>query len=240
MISNEKQDLKMSLIQVSDLVKTFQSGREAVNAVNDISLNIELGDFAAVTGTSGSGKSTLLSILGGLSHPTKGRVMVDDIDVYDLSKEQRADFRKEYVGFVFQSFHLLPYLNVLENVMIPLAISDFNPSKKRSMALRMLEKVDIKNKTHRLPNELSGGEQERVAIARALVNEPPIILADEPTGNLDSGTSKVVMQLFKQLNDEGQTIVMVTHDEKNLDYTSRNIKLVDGSLPNLLSRALKS
>jgi putative ABC transport system ATP-binding protein len=222
----------MSLIQVNDLVKTFQSGEEVVHAVNRISLDIQLGEFTAITGTSGSGKSTLLTILGGLSHPTKGRVVVDDIDIYDLSKEQRADFRKEYVGFVFQSFHLLPYLNVLENVMIPLAISDIKPYEKRTMALSMLEKVNLKNKAHRLPNELSGGEQERVAIARALVNEPPIILADEPTGNLDSNTSKVVMQLFKQLNDEGQTIVMVTHDEQNLKYATRNIQLVDGNLKN--------
>jgi len=222
----------MSLIKVNNLVKTFQNGGEAVHAVNNISLNIETGDFVAVTGTSGSGKSTLLSILGGLSHPTRGTVSVDDIDIYNLTNEQRADFRKEYVGFVFQSFHLLPYLNVLENIMIPLAISDFNLLQRRTMALGILEKVGLKEKAHRLPDELSGGEQERVAIARALVNEPPIILADEPTGNLDSATSAIVMQLFKMLNEDGQTIVMVTHDEKNLDYATRNIQLVDGKLKN--------
>jgi putative ABC transport system ATP-binding protein len=220
----------MNLIQINELVKTYQTGHEKVNAVDGISLDIELGEFVAVTGSSGSGKSTLLTMLGGLSHPAEGTVVIDEIDIYRLSKEQRADFRKEYVGFVFQSFHLLPYLTVQENVMIPLAISDLSQSDKNEMATRMLEKVGLKGKANRLPNELSGGEQERVAIARALVNEPPLILADEPTGNLDTATSNVIMQLFKQLNEEGQTIVMVTHDEQNLEFTTRNIQLKDGRL----------
>jgi putative ABC transport system ATP-binding protein len=220
----------MNLIQINELVKTYQTGHEMVNAVDGISLDIELGEFVAVTGSSGSGKSTLLTMLGGLSNPAEGTVVIDEIDIYGLSKEQRADFRKEYIGFVFQSFHLLPYLNVQENVMIPLAISDLNQSDKKEMAIRMLEKVGLKGKANRLPNELSGGEQERVAIARALVNAPPLILADEPTGNLDTATSNVIMQLFKQLNEEGQTIVMVTHDEQNLEFTTRNIQLKDGRL----------
>ncbi|KAA3616798.1 MAG: ABC transporter ATP-binding protein [Calditrichaeota bacterium] len=222
----------MSLIQIKNLKKTYQSGNEIVKAVNNISMKIDLGEFVSVTGASGSGKSTLLTLLGGLSKPAKGTVVIDEIDIYDLSKEQRADFRKEYIGFVFQSFHLLPYLTVLENVMIPLAISDIKPSQKKAMAMLMLRKVGLDNKAKRLPNELSGGEQERVAIARALVNEPPIILADEPTGNLDSGTTNVIMKLFKQLNEQGQTIIMVTHDEQNLQFATRNIQLVDGALIN--------
>lgn len=222
----------MSLIHLNNLLKTYQGGGEKVHAINNISLDIEIGEFVAITGTSGSGKSTLLTMLGGLNRPTNGNIIIDEISVYNLSIEQCADFRKEYIGFVFQSFHLLPYLTVLENVMIPLAISDFKSSQKRLMAHAMLEKVGLKNKAQRLPNKLSGGEQERVAIARALVNEPPIILADEPTGNLDSATGRIVMELFKQLNNEGQTIVMVTHNADNLKYVSRNIRLVDGCVQN--------
>ncbi len=220
----------MSLIQSFNLVKTYQSGTETVHAVDDISFDIDLGEFIAITGKSGSGKSTLLTILGGLSHPAAGNILVDEMDIYSLSKEQLADFRKEYIGFVFQSFHLLPYLNVLENVMIPLAISDIKTTEKKPRALDLLDKVSLTNKAMRLPNELSGGERERVAIARALVNEPPIILADEPTGNLDSGTSRIVMELFTQLNNEGQTIIMVTHDHQNIKYASRSIGLQDGRL----------
>lgn len=220
----------MSLIQVMNLVKTYHSGGETVRAVDGVSLGIEIGEFVAITGTSGSGKSTLLTMLGGLNEPASGRISVDEIDIYRLSVEQRADFRKEYIGFVFQAFHLLPYLNVLENVMIPLAISRLSAAAKKEKAMLLLEKVGLHDKALRLPNELSGGEQERVAIARALVNDPPIILADEPTGNLDSATSGIVMELFSRLNKEGQTVVMVTHDEQNLSYATRQINLKDGRL----------
>ncbi|HHM02679.1 MAG TPA: ABC transporter ATP-binding protein [Caldithrix abyssi] len=220
----------MSLIQVMKLVKTYHSGGETVRAVDGVSLGIEIGEFVAITGTSGSGKSTLLTMLGGLNEPASGRISVDEIDIYRLSVEQRADFRKEYIGFVFQAFHLLPYLNVLENVMIPLAISRLSAAAKKEKAMLLLEKVGLHDKALRLPNELSGGEQERVAIARALVNDPPIILADEPTGNLDSATSGIVMELFSRLNKEGQTVVMVTHDEQNLSYATRQINLKDGRL----------
>ncbi len=222
----------MSLIQVMNLVKSYHSGSETVHAVNGVSLGIDLGEFVAITGTSGSGKSTLLTMLGGLNEPASGRITVDEIDVYGLSVEQRADFRKEYIGFVFQAFHLLPYLNVLENVMIPLAISTLSTAEKREKARLLLDKVGLHGKASRLPGELSGGEQERVAIARALVNDPPIILADEPTGNLDSATSRVVMGLFTRLNNDGQTVVMVTHDEQNLQYASRHINLKDGRVCN--------
>ncbi len=220
----------MSLIQVMNLVKTYHGGGETVRAVDGVSLGIDIGEFVAITGTSGSGKSTLLTMLGGLNEPASGRISVDEIDIYRLSAEQRADFRKEYIGFVFQAFHLLPYLNVLENVMIPLAISRLSAAAKKEKAMLLLEKVGLHDKALRLPNELSGGEQERVAIARALVNDPPIILADEPTGNLDSATSGMVMELFSRLNKEGQTVVMVTHDEQNLSYATRQINLKDGRL----------
>lgn len=220
----------MSLIHVHNLTKTYHSGEETVYAVNNLSLKIDIGEFVAIVGPSGSGKSTLLSILGGLTHPTDGCAIIDEIDIYSLSTEQQADFRKEYIGFVFQSFHLIPYLNVIENVMIPLAITDYARSEKFEMAMTVLEKTGLKDKARRLPDELSGGEQERVAIARALVNHPPIILADEPTGNLDTNTSKEIMTVFRQLNEEGQTIIMVTHNPENLSYAKDCITLRDGRI----------
>jgi putative ABC transport system ATP-binding protein len=179
-------------------------------------------------GPSGSGKSTLLTILGGLNHPTKGDVIVDEIPIYRLSLEKLADFRREYLGFIFQSFQLIPYLTVMENVMLPLSITQRTNREQVKMAKEILEKIGLAGKAKRLPDQLSGGEQERVAIARALVNSPPILMADEPTGNLDSKTGKEIMDLFKSLNQEGQTIVMVTHNPENTSYSTRTISLKDG------------
>ena len=220
----------MSLIRVEHLTKIYNGGKEQVHAVNAISLEVDQGEFAAVIGPSGSGKSTLLSILGGLNHPTEGKVIVDEIDVYTLRTEQLADFRREYIGFVFQSFQLIPYLTVLENVMLPLSVTSYSDAEQTEMALRMLDRVALTGKARRLTDELSGGEQERVAIARALVNEPPIILADEPTGNLDSMTAEGVMQLLQGLKGAGKTIVMVTHNPENVKFADRCIKLRDGAV----------
>jgi len=220
----------MSLIEINKLDKTYESGEECVMALTDVDLNIERGEFISVMGPSGSGKSTLLTILGGLNHPTKGEVMVDDIPIYKLSLEKLADFRREYLGFVFQSFQLIPYLTVIENVMLPLSITDTSNRDQAKMAEEILERSGLRGKEKRLPDQLSGGEQERVAIARALVNSPPILMADEPTGNLDSKTGKEIMELFESLNKEGQTIVMVTHNAENLAYSSRAISLRDGKV----------
>ncbi|MEK6570963.1 MAG: ABC transporter ATP-binding protein [Bacteroidota bacterium] len=220
----------MSLIRIEHLTKIYNGGKEQVHAVNAISLEVDQGEFAAVIGPSGSGKSTLLSILGGLNHPTEGKVIVDEIDVYTLRTEQLADFRREYIGFVFQSFQLIPYLTVLENVMLPLSVTSYSDAVQTEMALRMLDQVALTGKARRLTDELSGGEQERVAIARALVNEPPIILADEPTGNLDSMTAEGVMQLLQGLKGAGKTIVMVTHNPENVKFADRCIKLRDGAV----------
>jgi putative ABC transport system ATP-binding protein len=220
----------MSLIKIHNLTKTYESGEEEVLALVDLNLNIERGEFISVTGPSGSGKSTLLTILGGLNHPTKGEVVVDEIPIYHLPIEKLADFRREYLGFIFQSFQLIPYLTVIENVMLPLAITEKSNREQLKMAEEILEKMRLKGKGKRLPDQLSGGEQERVAIARALVNSPPILLADEPTGNLDSKTGKEIMELFKSLNGEGQTIVMVTHNPENVTYSSRSIHLRDGKV----------
>ena len=218
----------MSLIEIKKLSKTYESGEECVMALADVDLNIERGEFISVMGPSASGKSTLLTILGGLNHPTKGDVVVDEIPIYKLPLEKLADFRREYLGFIFQSFQLIPYLTVIENVMLPLSITERSNREQVKMAEEILERIGLRGKESRLPDQLSGGEQERVAIARALVNSPPILMADEPTGNLDSKTGKEIMDLFKTLNEEGQTIVMVTHNPENMAFSTRTISLKDG------------
>jgi putative ABC transport system ATP-binding protein len=218
----------MSLMEIKNLSKTYESGDECVMALADVDFNIERGEFISVMGPSGSGKSTLLTILGGLNHPTNGEVTVDKIPIYKLPLEKLADFRREYLGFIFQSFQLIPYLTVIENVMLPLSITDRSNRDQLKMAEEILDRIGLKGKERRLPDQLSGGEQERVAIARSLVNSPPILMADEPTGNLDSKTGKEIMDLFKTLNDEGQTIVMVTHNPENAAFSTRTISLKDG------------
>jgi putative ABC transport system ATP-binding protein len=225
----------MSLIEIKKLSKTYESGEECVLALTSLDLEIERGEFISVMGPSGSGKSTLLTILGGLNHPTEGDVVVDEIPIYKLPLERLADFRREYLGFIFQSFQLIPYLTVIENVMLPLSITEKSDREQVKMAEEIIEKIGLKGKEKRLPDQLSGGEQERVAIARALVNSPPILLADEPTGNLDSKTGKEIMDLFRSLNEEGQTIVMVTHNPENVSFSSRTILLKDGKIDNHLT-----
>ena len=218
----------MSLIEINKLSKTYNGGEEKVQALVDIDLKIEKGEFVSVMGPSGSGKSTLLTILGGLNHPTEGELVVDEIPIYKLPLEKLADFRREYLGFIFQSFQLIPYLTVIENVMLPLSITEKSKKEQIELAEVILGKMGLKGKARRLPDQLSGGEQERVAIARALVNSPPILMADEPTGNLDSKTGTDIMNLFKTLNQEGQTIIMVTHNSENTAYSTRTIFLKDG------------
>jgi putative ABC transport system ATP-binding protein len=220
----------MSYIVANQVVKQFGQGDGRVTAVRGINLSIEQSEFISIMGESGAGKSTFLSMLGGLLSPTKGEILIGGIDIYKLSTDKRADFRREFMGFIFQSFQLIPYLNVLENVQLPLAVTSHSEADKRSLAMAALERVGLKDKAHRLPNEVSGGEQERVAIARAVVNEPPILFADEPTGNLDSRNSAEVMNLLTRLNSEGQTIVMVTHSRKNADYSHRLVEVADGTL----------
>ncbi|OGP77669.1 MAG: ABC transporter ATP-binding protein [Deltaproteobacteria bacterium RBG_16_49_23] len=222
----------MGLIEIKNLSKIYESGEEKVGALVDVDLRIDRGEFISVMGPSGSGKSTLLTILGGLNHPTTGEVVVDDIPIYKLPLERLADFRREYLGFIFQSFQLIPYLTVIENVMLPLSITERSNREQIKMAEEILERTGLKKKEKRLPDQLSGGEQERVAIARALVNAPPILLADEPTGNLDTKTGKEIMELFKSLNSEGQTIIMVTHNPENAGYSSRKVHLRDGKIAN--------
>ena len=218
----------MALIEIKNVKKQYTSGDDVVEALSGVDISIEAGEFITIMGQSGSGKSTLLSVLGGMNHPTSGSVEMAGVKLYELPGEKLADFRAENLGFVFQSFHLIPYLTAIENVMLPLAIVKMSSAAKKTAASQALERVGLGNKLDRLPNQLSGGEQERVAIARAIVNNPHILLADEPTGNLDSKTSEEVMALFRELNDAGQTVVMVTHNPENGSYSDRTISLRDG------------
>jgi len=218
----------MSLIEVTNLTKSYASGDETVEALRGVDLSIAAGEFVTIMGQSGSGKSTLLSILGGLNRPSEGCVTMDGVDLYSLRGEKLADFRSQKLGFVFQSFNLIPYLTARENVMLPLAIASLKNAEKREAADEALARVGLAAKGDRLPNQLSGGEQERVAIARAIVNRPQLLFADEPTGNLDTKTSTEMMQLFRALNENGQTVVMVTHNPENCGYADRTIHIRDG------------
>jgi len=220
----------MAFIEVSNVTKTYQLGETSFTALEDVSLTIEQGEFVAIMGPSGSGKSTLLTLLGGLNRPTGGKIVVDGLDLGPLSQEQLSDFRREYLGFVFQAFHLIPYLTVAENVMLPIAVEKNMNGAKRVRAVKVLESVGLGSKLDRLPSQLSGGEQERVAIARALVNEPQIILGDEPTGNLDTKTGEEIIAGLERLNAAGKTVVMVTHNPENAARAHRIINIRDGRI----------
>jgi putative ABC transport system ATP-binding protein len=220
----------MSYIKAKNLVKHYGSGDALVQAVRGISFEIEEGEFVAIMGESGSGKSTILSMMGALNTPTEGNFLVDEIDIYSLDRDQRADFRREFLGFVFQSFNLIPYLTLAENVMLPLVTVKARSSAKKALAEEALGRVGLGDLVDRLPSQISGGEQERVAVARAIVNHPPILLADEPTGNLDSKTSGEIMGLLKKLNAEGMTIIMVTHSEESARSARRILKIEDGHM----------
>jgi len=220
----------MGYVRVDNLIKQYGNGESAVQAVKGIDFKIQAGEMVAIMGESGSGKSTLLSMLGALNTPTSGKYIVDEIDVYALGQDERADFRKNFLGFVFQSFHLVSYLTVSENVMLPLVVAKRNGKDKRTLAEEALARVGLGGKGRRLPNQISGGEQERVAIARAIVNTPPILLADEPTGNLDTKTSEEIMLLLKGLNADGMTVIMVTHNPMNAQFAHRIIQLKDGQV----------
>jgi putative ABC transport system ATP-binding protein len=212
------------------LSKHYGRGDAVVSAIEDMNFVIESGEFVAIMGESGAGKSTLLSIMGAMNAPSAGTLTVEGIDVYSLGQEQRADFRREFLGFVFQSFHLIAYLTLEENVMLPLATIRLPRRRKLAMAREALASVGLEGKGKRLPYQISGGESERTAIARAIVNQPPIILADEPTGNLDSRTSREVMLLLQRLKNDGTTVVMVTHSLACAGYADRVMQMADGRL----------
>jgi putative ABC transport system ATP-binding protein len=220
----------MSFIELKNVKKIFHAGDEVYEALKGISLGIDTGEFVAVMGPSGSGKSTLLSLIGGLSKASSGVVSIDGIDLASLGPNKLSDFRREYLGFVFQSFYLVPYLTAAENVMLPLTIQPGLNGTAKARAIDSLARVGLEKKAGRLPSQLSGGEQERVAIARAIVNKPALILADEPTGNLDTSTGNKVLEMLEELHREGHTIVMVTHSEENAKKAGRTIEIRDGEV----------
>jgi putative ABC transport system ATP-binding protein len=218
----------MPLVELHQVSKTYSHDGQRVAALADATLEISEGEFVALMGPSGSGKSTILSIVGAMNPPTSGLVRVDGLDIYGLSVERLADFRREYLGFVFQQLFLVPYLTAAENVMLPLAAARLSNRRQREMASDALARVGLGDKGTRLPRDLSGGEQQRVAIARAIVNTPPLLLADEPTGCLDSRTGRDIIGLFEQLRQDGLTVFLVTHDAAVAACADRVVQVQDG------------
>ncbi len=219
-----------SILKLDHVTKSYTSGSSIFYALKDVNLTINQGDFMAITGPSGSGKSTLMHIIGLLDHPTSGQVILEDQDTSSLNETKLAQLRNKTLGFVFQQFNLLAKTSSLENTILPLLYSDIPQSDRRSLGLQMLTKVNLSDKITNTPAQLSGGEQQRVAIARALVNDPKIILADEPTGNLDSKTGQGIMKLFRDLHTEGRTIVFVTHDMDLAKQADKIIVIKDGQI----------
>lgn len=219
------------MIQIENMRKTYQTGGEVVHALDGVDIHIASGEFAAIMGRSGSGKSTLLNILGCMDQPTSGRYLLAGDDVNSLDDDQLSSIRNRRIGFVFQGFHLLPRLSALENVLLPMRFAEgSDPARSRARAEALLETVGLRERLHHTPNEMSGGQCQRVAIARSLINDPDILLADEPTGNLDSTTSDQIIELLNDLNRKGQTVVMVTHEPEIAAHADRTIELLDGKV----------
>ena len=221
----------MSLIDVRHAVKTYQMGDEIFYAMNDISFSIEEGEFVAIMGTSGSGKSTCMNMLGTLDRPTSGEYFLEGVDVFSLNSDQLSDIRNNKIGFVFQGFNLISRTSAIDNVKMPMIYKGIPEQERLKRAREALRIVGLENKENNLPSQMSGGQQQRVAIARAIVNDAPLILADEPTGNLDTKTSIDVMEFFVNLNENlGKTVVLVTHEPDIAEYTKRIIKFKDGQI----------
>src|SRR5712664_1991308 len=220
----------MALVELRNVSKIYHLGGEEIRALDNVSLDIETGEFISIIGPSGSGKSTLVHILGCLDSPTSGTIKLDGTMIHDSSPRELARIRNRKIGFVFQFFNLLPKLNVLQNVELPMVYSGLSAGERRERAMRALKLVELENRAKHRPMQLSGGQQQRAAIARALVNDPKIVFADEPTGNLDSHTGEAILTLFRKLSQEGRTIVLVTHDPEIAAVTPRRIEIRDGKI----------
>ncbi|WP_027108231.1 ABC transporter ATP-binding protein [Lacticigenium naphthae] len=218
------------MIEIKDIVKIYRTGSETLTALDHVTLTIQEGEFTSIMGPSGSGKSTLMNILGLLDSFDSGKYFLNGKDVSDLTDDERAAIRNKEIGFVFQSFNLMPRMNVLENVQLPLVYAKVPMKERKRRAEEALKRVGLENRMYHKTNEISGGQKQRVAIARAIVNNPSVLMADEPTGNLDSKTTLDILRIFQQLNEEGTTIVMVTHESEMSAYTKRIISFRDGIL----------
>src|SRR5438874_2001181 len=228
----------MPLVELRNVSKIYHLGGEEIRALDDVSLDIEAGEFISIIGPSGSGKSTLMHILGCLDSPSKGTIELDGVMIEKASARQLAAIRNRKIGFVFQFFNLLPKLNVLQNVELPMIYSGIAARERKERAMAALESVDMANRAKHRPSQLSGGQQQRAAIARALVNNPRLVFADEPTGNLDSHTGEAILQLFRQLSQQGRTMVLVTHDPEIAAVTPRRIEIRDGKIADKLDMTL--
>jgi len=221
----------MMLIETHNLVKTYVLGDSTVHALDDVSLTVTHGEFVAIMGPSGSGKSTFMNVIGCLDDPTSGQYFLEEIDVSRRGRDELAEIRNRKIGFVFQGFNLLSRTSALENVELPMLYNGFSPKERRLRAMESLKALGLEGREHHHPNQLSGGQQQRVAIARALVNQAPLLLADEPTGNLDAKTSIEIMELFVKLNEEsGITILLVTHEPDIATFSKRSVRFLDGKI----------
>ena len=220
----------MALLKLTDICKDYRQGREPVRVLKNVNLTVEQGDYLAIMGPSGSGKTTLMNIIGCLDVPTSGSYELSGRDLKDLRDDDLADIRNQHIGFVFQSFHLLPKMNALDNVALPLLYADVPLQERRSRAAEALKAVGLEERMDFYPNQLSGGQCQRVAIARAMVGKPDILLADEPTGALDTKSGDQIMEIFRRLSDEGMTIIMITHEPSIADHADKTYRILDGEL----------
>ena len=220
----------MALCRMHDIAKDYELGSQRIEVLRGISLDIVEGELAAIIGASGSGKTTLMNLIGCLDTPTTGRYFLDGREVSNLSDDELSHIRNTHIGFVFQSFYLIPYATVMENVLLPTFYAEHRNGDEEGRALHLLEMVGLTERKNFRPNQLSGGEQQRVAIARALINSPKLVLADEPTGQLDSKTAQGIMEILSRMNQEGHTVILITHDTSIAAYAQRIIRLVDGSI----------